>query len=222
MDELSFSALAPRHGMKPMLSSWSSIGTSQMSGGAINWGNLWSGLKSWGSNVKHWGQKAWNSNTGQALRNKLKDTKLQEKVVDAVSSGIHGIVDIAQQKIDKEIQQRLEQQPPPSQAQIEEIVSEIDEPPVKRPREENEGIMTTDEPPRYEDIFPDKPEALVPTPYPMTRPITPMARPVKPPKPSVSSKVEPAVRYNRHHGWQGALNSIVGMGVKGIKRRRCF
>ncbi len=82
-----------------------------MNGGAFNWGNLWSGVKSFGSSIKNWGNRAWNSSTGQALRQKLKDSNLQEKVVEGLASGIHGAVDIANQEIAKAVQKRLESRP---------------------------------------------------------------------------------------------------------------
>ncbi|AIA22356.1 pVI [California sea lion adenovirus 1] len=238
MDGESFFALAPRQGNKPLLGS-SDIGVCRMNGGAFNWGSIWSGLKSFGSNVKNWGSKAWNSNSGQALRNKLKETKVQEKIIDGINTGIHGAIDIAQQELNKAIEKRLDKPTIiPEQAQIEEIVPEekieVDLPlKGKRPREEEDIIVTSEGPPTYEEIFGNKSTPSAST-YPMTRPHPSMAKPVMPPKPVSKPSPAPAVippppippvvhrRPVRNMGWQSTLNNIVGMGVRVNKRRRCF
>lgn len=244
MEEFSFSSLAPRRGTRPMLNSWSDIGTSSMSGGAINWGNLWSGLKSFGSsfgsNIKTLGSKAWNSSAGQALREKLKDTGVQEKLIDGISSGIHGAIDLTRQELDRAIAKRMEssRNPPPG-VEVEETMAPTEIRPSKRPREEEEQIVIktnpSPQPPPYEEIFGDK----KPPPFPMTRPHPSMARPVLPPTQppitdvpttldlppppvSLSKPIGANVRPSRRTNWQGTLNRIVGLGVTSAKRRRCF
>ncbi|AWO77107.1 pVI [Tree shrew adenovirus 1] len=247
MDEINFLALAPRRGTQPMLSAWSDIGTSQMNGGAFSWGNLWSGLKTFGSSVKNWGSKAWNSSTGQALRDKLKDTKVQEKIVDAISTGVHGAIDLTQQQLENAIAKRLEKRPtveprpPEEDLAVESTVApsvpvEVTDVPKieKRPRDDDDIVEVVEKiegPPSYESLFGNQS-------VPMTRPALPMARPVlKPPTVPPLSLVDtpttldlppptraPAIRRSsaRSLGWQGKLNSIVGVGVRPIKRRRCY
>lgn len=117
MDSYSYAALAPRQGTRPMLNSWSSIGTHEMHGGAFNWGSLWSGIKNFGGTVKNWGSRVWHSDAGQALRNQLKKTGLQEKIIEGVSTGIHGALDIGRQRLEKAIEQRLERRPVPEAAE---------------------------------------------------------------------------------------------------------
>ncbi|UYL15013.1 pVI [Bat mastadenovirus] len=271
MDAVTFTSLAPRIGSRPMMSGWSDIGTSAMSGGAFSWGNVWSGLKNFGSKAKNYGSKIWNSSTGQKLRDKLKQTNFQDKVVEGLATGIHGAIDLARQKLDKELDKRLER---PIEVEEEDIQGEPDAPlltekekeelvaaskqkplappplvvsPVKkRPREED-LVMTLDEPPSYDEIFGDK--AGAPTTYPMTRPVHPLARPVLPsrtpvavepppayepptpapapvvvtPKPAVVAAAQPArPRAPTRGSWQNTLSSITGLGVRSIKRRRCW
>ncbi|ARE31888.1 pVI [red squirrel adenovirus 1] len=235
MEDITFSALAPRRGTRPMLGS--EIGTSAMSGGAFNWGSLWSGLKNFGSTIKNFGVKTWNSSTGQALRDKLKDTKVQEKIVDGIAAGVHGALDIARQELDKKIAQRLDNPVPvplEPTPQVETKPAPTMEPPVapvniKRPRDdEEELIIMNEQPPAYDDLYPDKspPPPLVPT----TRPHPSMAKPVLSSEPvkldepiPIAPISQPSIfRPMRGHNWQSTLNSIVGLGVRSAKRRRCF
>lgn len=211
-----------------------------MSGGAINWGNLWSGLKnfgsSFGSNIKTWGSKAWNSSTGQALREKLKDTGVQEKIIDGISSGIHGAIDLTRQELDRALANRLErpkevmiEEKPPSETVI------WQNKPVKRPAEPEETlVITTKEPPSYNEIFGNNSAPI----YPTTRPHPSLARPVLPPitdKPTTldlppppanvsppQATIQVAARPSRRVNWQGTLNKIVGLGVHSSKRQRCY
>ena len=74
-----------------------------MSGGAFSWGSLWSGIKNFGSTIKNYGSKAWNSSAGQMLRDKLKEQNFQQKVVDGLASGISGVVDLANQAVQNKI-----------------------------------------------------------------------------------------------------------------------
>lgn len=198
MDDL-FTALAPRRGTRPLLGHHAEIGVSSLSGGAINWGNLWSGLKNFGSTVKNYGQKVWNSSTGQALRQKLKDTDLQGKVVEGLSTGIHGAVDLARQELDRQLASRLDlPPPPPPDVEVEppaptESVEMVDpskvaledtkkRPPTKRPLPRDEEDMGLPPPPAYDELYPEGPP-LVPTTKevkPTTRPIASMATPVRP------------------------------------------
>lgn len=259
MDAVTFTSLAPRIGSRPMMSGWSEIGTSAMSGGAFNWGSVWSGLKSFGSKVKTYGTKAWNSSTAKQLRDKLKDTHFQEKVVDGLATGIHGAIDIARQRLDKELDKRLERPIPIEEEDIQDAAADEPilvekEPPVvvekgplpsalpeKRPSldKDEELVMTLDEPPSYDEIFGNK-SGLVPTTYPMTRPVHPLARPVlsgdvvsdkskvvdvvapapvvRAPAPAVVAPVRPRQTRN----WQSTLSSITGLGVRSIKRKRCW
>lgn len=218
--DLDFSSLAPRRGTQPLLGS--TFGTSDLSGGAINWSGLWSGIKNFGSNIKHWGNKAWNSSTGQALRQKLKDTDLQGKVVEGISTGIHGAIDVARQELDRRLEQKLGPRPtpqveptaPPEENDKLSPIPSTDKTvpafkgPVKRPVAdappgyETTLIQTLDEPPSYEEAL-----ALAPPPpkkRPTTRPIAPMVTEVLPappvqtattlelPRPSQATVVTPA------------------------------
>lgn len=240
MEGINFSALAPRYGSRPMLSSWSDIGTSSMNGGAFNWGNIWSGVKSFGNTLKTWGNRAWNSSTAEALRRTLNDSDIQSKIVDGVTTGIHGAVDLANQEISKAVQKRLESRPVPDALAKEsavvvpeEVPEVITETPMivessrnKRPAEEEELIIRTEEPPRYEDIFPSK-SGTAPRRPVIVRSTSveslndsidkPLAMDPVAPSPIVFSR--PA---RRHKGWQGTLNSIVGLGVRAVKKQRCF
>lgn len=256
MEDINFSSLAPRHGTRPYLGTWSEIGTNQMNGGAFNWSSVWSGLKNFGSTLKTYGNRVWNSSTGQMLRDKLKDTQFQQKVVNGIASGLNGAVDLANQAIQKEINSRLEPRP-----QVEENLPPLEALPPKgekRPRPDMEETLVTksEEPPSYEEAVGSSqlPSlTLKPTTYPMTKPIASMARPVGVdppidavatldlPRPEPSNRVPPVPiappvsrpairpvavatpRYpSRNPNWQSTLNSIVGLGVKSLKRRRCF
>lgn len=267
MEDINFASLAPRHGSRPFMGTWNEIGTSQLNGGAFSWSSLWSGIKNFGSSIKSFGNKAWNSNTGQMLRDKLKDQNFQQKVVDGLASGINGVVDIANQALQNQINQRLEnsrqppvalqQRPPPK---VEEVEVEEKLPPLevapplpskgeKRPRPDLEEtlIVESREPPSYEQALKEGA-----SPYPMTKPIGSMARPVygkeskpvtlelPPPVPTVPPMPAPTLgtavsrptaptvavatpaRRPRGANWQSTLNSIVGLGVKSLKRRRCY
>src|SRR3989454_6687250 len=108
MEDINFASLAPRHGSRPFMGNWQDIGTSNMSGGAFSWGSLWSGIKNFGSTIKNYGSKAWNSSTGQMLRDKLKDPNFQQKVVDGLASGISGVVDLANQAVQNKINSKLD------------------------------------------------------------------------------------------------------------------
>nr|WRQ19852.1 MAG: pVI protein [unidentified adenovirus] len=248
MEDITFSALAPRRGTRPMLSSWSEIGTSAMSGGAINWGSLWSGLRNFGTSLKNFGVKTWNSSAGQALRDKLRDSKVQEKIIDGINAGVHGALDLARQELDKKIAQRLETPPtiPAESIQVEPNTiptpSEtiVSTKPIngKRPRDEEEAelVIRSEEPPPYDELYPNKSSA--PPLVPMTRPHPSMASPVLPAGSSVTVDTpmtldeprpmgpvrRPTVftRPPRSFNWQNTLNSIVGLGVRASKRRRCY
>lgn len=266
MEDINFSSLAPRHGSRPFMGTWNEIGTSQLNGGAFSWSSLWSGIKNVGSTLKTYGNKAWNSSTGQMLRDKLKEQNFQQKVVDGLASGINGVVDLANQAVQNQINQRLEnsRQPP---VELEKVEVEEKLPPLevvtpsgrpgkgeKRPRPELEETLVIEsrEPPSYEQALKD---GAAPPSYPMTKPIGPMARPVygpehqpvtlelPPPPPSAPTvpalpppslgtavprptappvAVATPARPPRTANWQSTLNSIVGLGVKSLKRRRCY
>lgn len=239
-----------------MLSSWSDIGTSSMNGGAFNWGSLWSGVKSFGSSLKNWGNRAWNSSTGQALRQKLRDTNLQEKVAEGIASGIHGAVDLANQEIARAVERRLQSRPvpealvedtevvsvpdtiPPAAAPAvpanEKLIVDVPSPSskvgstvesvaTKRPLEEDELVVRVNEPPSYEELYPSMAAApaavsLRPTAVKPAAPVV-VETPIAASLPPVRAGVLPA---RRNRGWQGTLNSIVGLGVRAVKRRRCF
>lgn len=239
MEELNFTSLAPRCGTRPLMAGWSDIGTSQLHGGAISWGSIWSGLKNFGSSLRSLGTRAWNSSAGQQLRNHLKDTKLQDKIVEGISTGIHGAVDLANQEISKAIHQRLDQRPTvegiPSPVKIEPEKISIDMPPPpplpkpstlevsrKRPAEED-LVITTDEPPPYDQLFPSK-SANQSSVVPVTSAVIPASALAKPAsvitKPSTKSSY--SFSHPKNRGWQGTLNSIVGLGVRTAKRRRCY
>ncbi|UDF05965.1 pVI protein [reindeer adenovirus 1] len=278
MDEYNYAALAPRQGSRPMLSSWSSIGTHEMHGGAFNLGSLWSGLKTVGSAVKNWGSRAWHSNAGQALRAHLKKTGLQEKIVEGVSAGIHGAVDLGRQQLEKAIEQRLERRPaaagvedlppppgtvmeaddlPPSYA---EAVAErppaavaadvlvpsarpsatatalaakpplavVDLPPSRKRHPDEpaeELVIHSSGPPSYDEVM-AAPAPLVADQgvlkaVPVTQPAQPFAPAVHDTQRIVSS-LPISTAVTRQRGWQGTLNDIVGLGVRTVKRRRCY
>lgn len=260
MEDINFSSLAPRHGTRPYMGTWNEIGTSQLNGGAFNWNSIWSGLKNFGSTIKSYGTKAWNSQTGQMLRDKLKDQNFQQKVVDGLASGINGVVDIANQAVQKQIANRLE--PRPDEVMVEEKLPPLQTVPAsvpskgeKRPRPDAEETLVTHtvEPPSYEEAVKQGAAAL-PTTYPMTKPILPMATRVygknehapmtleipplpeptiaepvvsTPPvttvtRPEVRPVAVASLRNPRSSNWQSTLNSIVGLGVKSLKRRRCY
>ncbi len=248
MEDINFASLAPRHGSRPFMGDWTDIGTSNMSGGAFSWGSLWSGLKNFGSTIKNYGNKAWNSSTGQMLRDKLKEQNFQEKVAQGLASGISGVVDIANQAVQKKINSHLDPRP-----QVEETPPAMETVSPegkgeKRPRPDREETLVshTEEPPSYEEAV----KAGLPT----TRPIAPMATGVvghrqhtpatldlpPPSEPTRQPKAVPAPstsaanrvplrraasgpRASRVSGnWQSTLNSIVGLGVRSVKRRRCY
>ncbi len=246
-----------------MLSTWSDIGTSSMNGGAFNWGSIWNGIKSFGSSVKNWGNRAWNSSASQTLRQQLKDSNIQEKIAQGISTGIHGAVDLANQEIARAVERRLQSRPVPERlvedpslvsvpvtAPTEELVidrpsavsnvgttiesvarpagvsnvgTSVESVATKRPPEEEELIVRTDEPPSYEELYPTKaaPPAVSLRPTAVTPAAPVVATPVElePVAPPVRSAILPA---RRNRGWQGTLNSIVGLGVRSVKRRRCF
>lgn len=249
MEEFNYSSLAPRQGTRPLLSAWSDIGTSQMNGGALNWGSLWSGLKSLGGTVKNRGSKVWHSDAGHALRQKLKDTALQEKIIEGVSSGIHGAVDLSRQRLEKAIERHLEKRPTvdalESAAREEDIATSADaslQPPPpppppysavvssKRPREDGEEVIihTAEPPPPYEDVMATPAPVVASTSKglvvdaPVTRPAKPFAPVTHETQRVVAPLPMAATTVRRQRGWQGTLNSIVGLGVHSVKRRRCY
>lgn len=250
MEDINFASLAPRHGSRPFMGNWQDIGTSNMSGGAFSWGSLWSGIKNFGSTIKNYGSKAWNSSTGQMLRDKLKEQNFQQKVVDGLASGISGVVDLANQAVQNKINSKLDPRPPVEEPPpaVETVSSEGRG--EKRPRPDREETLVTqiDEPPSYEEALKQG--------LPTTRPIAPMATGVlgqhtpvtldlpppadtqqKPvlPGPSAVVVTRPSraslrraasgprsMRPVASGNWQSTLNSIVGLGVQSLKRRRCF
>lgn len=236
MEDINFASLAPRHGTRPFMGTWNEIGTSQLNGGAFNWSSVWSGLKNFGSTLRTYGNKAWNSSTGQLLREKLKDQNFQQKVVDGLASGINGVVDIANQAVQREINSRLDPRPPA--ATVVEMEDASHPPPrgEKRPRPDaEETTLQVDEPPSYEEAV----KAGMPT----TRIIAPLSTGVMkpatldlppppapaPPKaapvvqaPPVATAVRRVPARRQAQNWQSTLHSIVGLGVKSLKRRRCF
>ncbi|ART33371.1 pVI [Deer mastadenovirus B] len=279
MDEFNYAALAPRQGSRPMLSQWSSIGTHEMHGGAFNLGSLWSGLRNVGSAVKNWGSRAWHSNAGKALRAQLKKTGLQEKIIEGVSAGIHGAVDLGRQQLEKAIEQRLERRPaalgvedlppppgtvldaadlPPSYAEAmaerpapaEVLVpatvpaasttaaaasapvaiskpplAVVELPPKKRLPEEDDLVIQSSAPPSYEEVM------ATPTPLVAEQGVlkaVPVTRPAQPFSPAVHetqrivTNLPISTAVTRQRGWQGTLNDIVGLGVRTVKRRRCY
>ena len=235
MEDINFASLAPRHGTRPFMGTWNEIGTSQLNGGAFNWSSVWSGLKNFGSTLRTYGNKAWNSSTGQLLREKLKDQNFQQKVVDGLASGINGVVDIANQAVQREINSRLDPRPPAATV----VEMEDATPPPrgeKRPRPDaEETTLQVDEPPSYEEAV----KAGMPT----TRIIAPLSTGVMkpatldlppppapaPPKaapvvhaPPVATAVRRVPARRQAQNWQSTLHSIVGRGVKSLKRRRCY
>lgn len=286
MEDLSFSALAPRFGTRPVMGTWSEIGTSQMNGGALSWSGLWSGLKSFGSSLASTANKAWNSGAVQSVRNKLKDADVQGKIGEVLASGVHGALDVANQAVSHAVDRKLQQQqlrqqqllrqqreqmgivepsyemetdelppppkelllPPPPPPSAPPAAATPARRPAKRPATGTQEILIrSDEPPPYEELYPDKagipatlelrppPETKLPAvahnkmrpPPPLTAPTTPApvptpAAPVRRrPAAAPASSKAPQMGV-RARGWQNKLNTIVGLGVRATKRRRCY
>ena len=287
MEDLSFSALAPRFGTRPVMGTWSEIGTSQMNGGALSWSGLWSGLKSFGSSLASTANKAWNSGAVQSVRNKLKDADVQGKIGEVLASGVHGALDVANQAVSHAVDRKLQQQqlrqqqllrqqreqmglvepsyemetdelppppkelllPPPPPPSAPPAAATPARRPAKRPASTGtqEILIRSDEPPPYEELYPDKagipatlelrppPETKLPAvahnkmrpPPPLTAPTTsaPAAAPAAPvrrrPAAAPASSKAPQMGV-RARGWQNKLNTIVGLGVRATKRRRCY
>ncbi len=287
MEDLSFSALAPRFGTRPVMGTWSEIGTSQMNGGALSWSGLWSGLKSFGSSLASTANKAWNSGAVQSVRNKLKDADVQGKIGEVLASGVHGALDVANQAVSHAVDRKLQQQqlrqqqllrqqreqmgvmepsyemetdelppppkelllPPPPPPSAPPAAATPARRPAKRPAASTgtqEILIRSDEPPPYEELYPDKagipatlelrppPETKLPAvahnkmrpPPPLTAPTTPAPAPAAPVRrrpaaaaPASSKAPQMGVRAR---GWQTKLNTIVGLGVRTCKRRRCY
>nr|UHM44863.1 pVI protein [Human mastadenovirus D] len=235
MEDINFASLAPRHGTRPFMGTWNEIGTSQLNGGAFNWSSVWSGLKNFGSTLRTYGNKAWNSSTGQMLREKLKDQNFQQKVVDGLASGINGVVDIANQAVQREINSRLDPRPPT----VVEMEDATLPPPKgeKRPRPDaEETILQVDEPPSYEEavkagmpttrIIAPLATGVMKPPEPVTLDLPPPPAPKAPPAvvqaPPVATAVRRVPARRQAQNWQSTLHSIVGLGVKSLKRRRCY
>ena len=158
-------------------------------------------------------------------------------MVDGLASGINGVVDLANQAVQRQINSRLESVPPAGSVempQVEEELPPLDKRGEKRPRPDAEETLLThtDEPPPYEEA--------VKLGLPTTRPIAPLATGVlkpeskpatldlpPPSRPSTVAKPLPPVARARpgsrpQANWQSTLNSIVGLGVQSVKRRRCY
>lgn len=218
--EADFTLLAPHYGTRPITSFH--IGNSSLSGGAINWGNIWSGIKSIGSNVKSWSDKAWNSSTGQMLRQKLKDTNVQEKLVDTLASGVHGALDIANQQLQKAINKRLDPIPEAETTDADEVVEreEVNEKPTPLVVDMDKGrhkqpynAIPPPLPPTYDEVLQEihssQPKEI----------FEPIEKKYDTPPPAVVHTLLPP---SNRRGWQNTLNDIVGVGLRGIKRRRCY
>lgn len=286
MEDLSFSALAPRFGTRPVMGTWSEIGTSQMNGGALSWSGLWSGLKSFGSSLASTANKAWNSGAVQSVRNKLKDADVQGKIGEVLASGVHGALDVANQAVSHAVDRKLQMQqlrqqqllrqqreqmgvmepsyemetdelpPPPKELLVPPPPPPSAPPasaaPARRPAKRpatgtHEILIRSDEPPPYEELYPDKagipatlelrppPETKLPAvahnkmrpPPPLTAPTTPAPAPApaapvrRRPAAAPASSKAPQMGV-RARGWQNKLNTIVGLGVRATKRRRCY
>ena len=158
-------------------------------------------------------------------------------MVDGLASGINGVVDIANQAVQREINSRLDPRPPASTVVEMEDASHPPPKGEKRPRPDaEETTLQVDEPPSYEEAV----KAGMPT----TRIIAPLATGVMkpatldlppppapaPPKaapavvqaPPVATAVRRVPARRQAQNWQSTLHSIVGLGVKSLKRRRCF
>lgn len=233
MDTVNFSVLAPRYGTRPLYSG-ASLGVSSLNGGAINWGNMWNTLKSVGSSIKSVGNKLWNSKTSQAIRKELNKTNVREKLAQSVATGVHGALDLVNQQLTKELDKRLDRRPLTEDEVAEVIDSAIEPPeevktvvelppkPSKRPREDvvveepykETLVVTHDEPPSYEEAIREAAPipVTIPAPPPRAKPLTgPVTR-----VPAVPAALPAA------SSWIGALNAMTGVGLSGVKRRRCY
>lgn len=249
MEAVSFSALAPRYGTRPFYGC-GTIGISALNGGAINWGNIWNTFKSVGNTVKNAGTRLWNSKTSQAIRRELSNSGAREKLAQGVAMGVHGALDLANQALANKLEQKLGR-PLMSQELEAEEIDEAIEPPVietpvieksevvvpvpaprKRPREEEllvkekppmeeTLVMTLDEPPSYEEAIKDMAAPPLPPPRPQPRGPRPPPTPVAPP---VSQNYTPPVVSvpPPSSSWLNALNAMTGVGLHGVKRRRCY
>ncbi|QIZ64161.1 pVI [Guinea pig adenovirus 1] len=104
---MNFASLAPRVGERAILSHSYYLGDTGLHGGALSWGSLWTGLKSFGSRVSNWGSQLWNSRGVHLLRQRLDETGVGDKIIDGVTAGIHGALDIARQHMDQAVADRL-------------------------------------------------------------------------------------------------------------------
>ena len=157
MEDLSFSALAPRFGTRPVMGTWSEIGTSQMNGGALSWSGLWSGLKSFGSSLASTANKAWNSGAVQSVRNKLKDADVQGKIGEVLASGVHGALDVANQAVSHAVDRKLQQQ-------------QLRQQQLLRQQREQMGVMEPSYEMETDELPPPPKELLLPPPPPPSAP----------------------------------------------------
>lgn len=180
--DVNFTALAPRYGTHPIVGSFSGLGTAGMNGGAFNWGSVWSGVKSFGNAAKGWANKAWKSNTGNKLREKLHDTGVQDKLIDGINMGIHGALDLAQQEVARVFEKRLERPIQPYyKPNISEKELEVELEPTR------DLTLHYGEPPSYEEAINERP--------PMTKIIREYSTPVLPSynKPKHKKKKKPEI-----------------------------
>ncbi|YP_009209.1 pVI [Porcine adenovirus 3] len=292
MEDLSFSALAPRFGTRPVMGTWSEIGTSQMNGGALSWSNIWSGLKSFGSSLASTANKAWNSGTVTSVRNKLKDADVQGKIGEVIASGVHGALDVANQAVSHAVDRRCNSSScgsssssasssnrwaswnppmrwrqtscllPPRTSCLLLLLRRLPRPlpranpagrPAKRPPPPRRSSSAPTSPLPMKSCIPTRPGSPPPwscvprpncPPWPTIRcaprrrspPPPPPLPPPPPPRPprllcvGVRPRLRPRLRRVpkapqvgvRARGWQNKLNTIVGLGVRTCKRRRCY
>lgn len=229
---MDFTALAPRRGTTPLMASSYSFGNSSLNGGALSWSGLWSGIKNFGSTVKNWGQSAWNSSTGQALRQNLKDTGLQQKVVEGISTAIHGAVDLGRQELDRQLASRLDADRRPVPTAAPPLSQTTPTPPTTTPGSDTlkRPLVEVEPPPSYEEVvgFVSEP------PTHLTKDIRPgdlatvAAVPAKRPALDVPTTLDlpppsirrPSVRASA--SWQAKLRNVVGAGVRARRYRRCY
>lgn len=225
-----FAALAPRRGTTPLMASSYTFGNSSLNGGALNWSGLWSGLRNFGSTLKNWGQSAWNSSAGQALRQNLKDTGLQQKVVEGISTAIHGAVDLSRQELDRQLASRLdaERRPLPSTGTAVSEATPV--PPTTTPGGDSlkRPLVIQDAPPSYE-------EAVGTASLAGPRLTKDIRLPPPPKRPALESgpatlDLPPAslpaslgpLRRRASASWQAKLRNVVGAGVRARRYRRCY
>lgn len=220
MDTVNFSALAPRYGLRPFYS-FEGLGTSALNGGAINWGNLWSGFKRVGASLKHAGDRLWHSKTAQSIKRELEKSGTREKLAQSVALGVHGALDLANQALANKLERHLGYPVSYPEDAVSEEIDEAISPPKNvviaptRPREE-ELVLKKDGEPFQETLV-----NYVEEPPPYEEAVKTLAPAPSSSSSSVTLATEPIQRVG-NASWLNALSAMTGVGIPAVKRRRCY